>query len=202
MKVKTEIVETSWDTVVLSLKQGSCDVIGSSLIYNAPRAMEVAYVTPFGAKGINLIIDKKNPKHIAKQDDLNNPDITIAAIAGSRELETVQRMFPKAKTLALKVPTDVQIAEWVKRGDADAAALPTITVRWWLNVPENAAWGAMGLPGKDFGNAPNGWAVRIGDPDWQNFLDSYVDWANANSYAQHLYDDYLARTNPFAAAKP
>lgn len=198
MKVKVEPVEVGWDVAVLSLKQGACDLIGASLVYNAPRAMEVAYVAPLGAKGINVVIDKKNPKGIKAPEDLNRPDITLVVEVGTREHETLMRLFPKAKILAVKVQTGIQVVEQVKRGDADAAALPAITVKWWLNVPENAAWGAMGLPGKDFGNSPNGWAVRHGDPDWLNFLNAYVGWVNANSGAQRLYDEYLERTNPFA----
>jgi polar amino acid transport system substrate-binding protein len=198
MKVKVEHVEVGWDVAVLSLKQGACDVIGASLIYNAPRAMEVNYVTPFGAKGINLVIDKRNPKNLQAPEDLNRPEVTLVVEVGTREHETLQRLFPKAKILAVKVQSAIQVVDHVKRGDADGAALPTITVRWWLTVPENAAWGAMGLPGKDFGNSPNGWAVRQADSDWLNFLNSYVGWVNANGAAQRLYDEYLQRTNPFA----
>jgi|tagenome__1003787_1003787.scaffolds.fasta_scaffold20656589_2 polar amino acid transport system substrate-binding protein len=198
MKVKVEIVEVGWDVAVLSLKQGTCDLFASSIVYTAPRAMEVAFVSPFGAKGDNVVIDKRNPKAIRTHSDLNNPNITLVAELGTREQENAQRFFPKAKILAVKVPSTVQIIDWVKRGDADAAVLPTITTRWWLNVPENAAWGAMGFVDNDFGNAPNGWAVRQGDADWLNFLNSYVSWVSANGMAKQLYDEYLDRTNPFA----
>jgi polar amino acid transport system substrate-binding protein len=198
MKVQVEIVEVGWDVAVLSLKQGTCDLFASSIVYTAPRAMEVAFVTPFGAKGDNVVIDKRNPKGIKTHADLNNSNVTLVAELGTREQENAQRFFPKAKILAVKVPSTVQIIDWVKRGDADAAVLPTITTRWWLNVPENAAWGAMGFPDNDFGNAPNGWAVRQGDPDWLNFLNSYVSWVSANGMAKQLYGEYLERTNPFA----
>lgn len=198
MKVKVEFVEVGWDVAVLSLKQGTCDLFASSIVYTAPRAMEIAFATPFGAKGDNIIIAKKNPKNIKTYSDLNNPNITIVAELGTREQENALRLFPRAKTLSVKVPSSVQIIDWVKRGDADAAVLPTITSRWWLNVPENADWGAIGFPGKDFGNAPNGWAVRQGEPDWLNFLNSYVAWVSANGMAQQLYDEYSERTNPFA----
>jgi len=168
MKVKTDIAEVGWDVAVLSLKQGTCDLFASSIVYTAPRAMEIAFVTPFGAKGDNIVIDKKNPKNIKVHADLNSPNITIIA-----ELD------------------------WVKRGDADAAVLPTITARWWLNVAENAAWAAIGFPDSDFGNAPNGWAVRQGDQDWLDFLNSFSGWVTANGMAKQLYDEYLERTNPF-----
>jgi len=198
MKVKVEVTEVGWDVAVLSLKQGTCDLFASSIVYTAPRAMEIAFVTPFGAKGDNIIIDKKNPKSIKAHADLNNPNVTIVAELGTREHENAQRFFPKAHILAVKVPSTVQVIDWVKRGDADAAVVPTITVRWWLNVPENAAWAAMGFPNDDFGNAPNGWAVRQGDAEWLAFLNSFSGWVTANSMAKQLYDDYLERTNPFA----
>ena len=51
MKVKTDIAEVGWDVAVLSLKQGTCDLFASSIVYTAPRAMEIAFMTPFGAKG-------------------------------------------------------------------------------------------------------------------------------------------------------
>jgi polar amino acid transport system substrate-binding protein len=198
MKVKVQPVEVGgFDAAVLTLKQGNCDLIGSSMVYNAPRAMEVNFIRPFGAKGINAVIAKMNKKGLKAPADLNSPDITIITSLGSREHEAAARLFPKAKLIAVKVPAAVQIVEHVKRGDADVALLPTITVKWWLQVPENAEWGTMAFPGQDFGNAPNGWAIRYGDPDWKDFLDNYSNYVAANNIATKLYEDYMERSNPY-----
>lgn len=202
MKVKFQPVEVGgFDSALLTLKQGNCDLIGSSMVYNAPRAMEVNFIRPFGAKGINVVMLKDNPKKLKTPADLNSPDITIVTNLGSREQETAARLFPKAKLLAVKVPASIQIVEHVKRGDANVAVLPTVTVKWWLQVPENAAWGAMGFPGQDFGNAPNGWAIRYGDPDFKDFLDSYSGYIAANNIATDLYEQYMDRANPFLKPK-
>jgi polar amino acid transport system substrate-binding protein len=201
MKVKVEIVEVSWDVAVLSLKQNACDLIGASLVYNAPRAMEVNYIRPFGAKGINVVMRKDNAKPLHDPADMNDPSVTLVVEVGTREHEALKRLFPKAKILAVKVNSPLQVVDYVRRGDADAAALPTITVKWWLQVPENAEWGKMGFPGKDFGNAPNGWAVRYGDPDWKDFLDNYVGNVIATNRAVDLYNDYMQRTNPYLPTK-
>ena len=202
MKVKFQPVEVGgFDAALLTLKQGNCDLIGSSMVYNAPRAMEVNFIRPFGAKGINAVMLKTNPKNLKTPADLNSPNVTIVANLGSREQETAMRLFPKAKLLAVKAPAAIQIVEQVKRGDADVAVLPTITARWWLQVPENAAWGAMAFPGQDFGNAPNGWAIRYGDPDWKDFLDNYSGYVAANNIAAKLYDEYMERANPFTKPK-
>jgi polar amino acid transport system substrate-binding protein len=197
MKVKLEPVEVGWDVAVLSLKQGTCDMFGSSIVYNAPRALEINFIRPFGAKGINVVIPKTNPKKLKNAADMNDPKITLIAELGTREHETAARLFPKAKILAVKATSSIQIVDSVKRGDADAAVLPAITVKWWLQVPENAAWGMMGFPNQDFGNAPNGWAVRYGDPAWKDFLDAFSGWVAANNVSVNLYEDYMKRTNPF-----
>jgi ABC-type amino acid transport substrate-binding protein len=198
MKVKMQPVEVGgFDTAVLTLKRGNCDLIGSSMVYNAPRAMEVNFIRPFGAKGINAVMLKGNPKGLKTPADLNDAGVTIVTSLGSREHEFATRSFPKAKLLAVKVPAAIQIVEHVKRGDATVAILPTITVKWWLQVPDNASWGDIAFPNEDFGNAPNGWAVRYGDPDWKDFLDNYSGYVAANNIAAKLYEEYMERADPF-----
>jgi ABC-type amino acid transport substrate-binding protein len=197
MKVKREIVEVKWDIAVLSLKRGDCDMFGGSFLYNAPRAMEVNYVTPIYRKGVNFIVSKTAKQQFAAPKDFNDPRATVAVVAGTGDHETFKRNFPKANILALNVNSNIQIIEAVRRGDADAAYMSTLTVRWWLALPENAAWAKMAFPDADLFSAPNGWAVRYGDPDWKSFLDSFSQWAVASGTVQALYDQYFERTNPF-----
>jgi hypothetical protein len=40
--------------------------------------------------------------------------------------------------------------------------------------------------------------VRYGDQEWKDFLDQYVRWVAANDLVKHTYDEYMAKTNPFA----
>lgn len=195
MKVKVEPVEVQWSTVVLALNRGDCDLFGASLLYNAPRAMEIAYITPFSAKGINALIKKEKLGQLKSPDDLNNEKMTLAVVAGSRDYEVAQRIFPKAKLLALQVPTDLLAFESVRRGDADVALANGITIRWWSHVEGNQ-W-AVAAFDKDFSTQPNGWAIRYGDPTWKTFLDSYAAWVLSNNMAVNLYEKYLARTSLF-----
>lgn len=197
MKVKVQPVEVQWNTAVLALKRGDCDVFGSSFVYNAPRALEVNFVRPFRAKGLNVVVRKDNKKVFKTPADLNNENVKIAVGLGSREYETGKRLFPKAQFLAMQIQSDVETLAPTRRGDADATILPVININWWLQIPENAQWGKMAFPGNDFGNAPVGWAVRYGDSEWKDFLDMYSGWVAANELAQHHYDDYMQRTNPF-----
>jgi ABC-type amino acid transport substrate-binding protein len=198
MNVKVQPVEVQWDTAVLALKRGDCDFFGSSFVYNAPRALEVEFIKPFRAKGLNAIIRKDNTKSLKTTADLNNENVKIAVGLGSREYETGKRLFPKAQFLALKIQADVESLAPTKRGDSDVTILPIININWWLQIPENAEWGKMAFPGEDFGNSPVGWAVRYGDPEWKDFLDMFSTYVAANDGAKRLYDEYMAKTNPFA----
>jgi ABC-type amino acid transport substrate-binding protein len=197
MKIKIEKVEVTWDVAVVSLGRGDCDLM-SALIYNAPRAMQVNYVRSFWSKPIDALIPKGNPKGFKQSSDLNDAGVKLAVVLGSREHETVQRLFPKATILAQRVQNEAQVIDMVKRGDADAAILPVITIKWWLDIPENGAFGKAAFPDAPFGKAPFGWAVRYGDSDWKDFLDAFSIYVTENDISKKLYDDYLARTNPFA----
>jgi cyclohexadienyl dehydratase len=197
LKLKVEMVEVQWPTVVPSLKRGDCDMYGGSLVYNAPRAAEIAFIRPQWAKGVNAIVKKEDASKFHQPSDLNSPDVTIAVVAGTSENEVARRSFPKAKLLPLQVNSNIQIMESVRRGDAVAALLPKITLDWWLAVPENNTWGQMAFPGTEFAASPNGWAVRYGDPDWARFLDNFSNWASASGLIAQLYEKYVATTNPY-----
>ena len=196
-KAKVEWVEVKWDTVILSLNRKDCDMFGGSLQYNAPRALEVSYIVPFWKKGSKLVARKDAKRKFADPKEFDDPSVTIAAVAGTSDAELVKRQFPKAKLLALNVNSSIQVMDLVRRGDVDAAFVSSAAVRWWLDIPENAAWATDAFPGPDLFPATVGWAIRYGDPDWKSFLDAFSEWAAANGKVQALYDDYFAKTNPF-----
>ena len=198
MKVEVETVEVQWNTAVLALQRGDCDFFGSSFVYNAPRALEVNFITPFRSKGLNAVIRKDNTKGLETASDLDDPNVRIAVGLGSREYETAKRLFPQAELVALQIQADVETLAPTRRGDTDVTILPIININWWLAIPENAEWGKMAFPGEDFGNSPVGWAVAYGDQEWKDFLDMYVRFVQANNVVTELYDEYRAKTNPFA----
>lgn len=199
MKVKVEPVEVQFGTAPLSLNRGDCDLFGASLLYNAPRALEINFVRPFAAKGINGVVSKEKAGRFKKIEDLNDPSVTIAVQAGSRDHEVSQRIFPKAKLLALQSQTDLAVFDSVRRGDADIAFANGITIRWWTKVQGND-WAVPAFDA-DFSTQQNGWAIRYGDSDWKDFLDSFAAWIVANNKAAELYDSYLSRTSLFDTKK-
>lgn len=200
MHVKVQPVEVTWATAVSAIKQGDCELFGASLLYNAPRAMQIEYIVPFSAKGMNAVIPVNNPKHFTKPSDFDRPGITLAVVAGSRDYEVAKREFPKAKIKAYQTPTDIGLFAAIRNGDADAAFANGITIRWWLRNTDNKKWATIVFP-HDFSVQPNGWAIRYGDPEWKSFLDSFARYVLANHQAADLYAAYLARKSLFSPTK-
>jgi ABC-type amino acid transport substrate-binding protein len=195
MKVKVEPVEVTFATAVLALNRGDCDLFGASLLFNAPRALEINFIRPFAAKGINGLVSKEKADRFKTFEDFNSEDVTLAVQAGSRDEEVSKRIFPKAKILSLQISTDLAAFDSIRRGDADVALANGITIRWWTKVEGND-WAVPALA-SDFSTQPNGWAIRYGDPDWKDFLDAYANWVIADNRAAQLYDAYLSKTSLF-----
>lgn len=86
---------------------------------------------PFSAEGISVVVKKEDPKKLKRAEDLNSDEVTLGVVAGTRELGTAKWLFPNAKLVGLKA-TSIQLPKSVRRGDADAARLPT--------VPSSGGW--------------------------------------------------------------
>lgn len=197
MHVKVQPVQVTWATAVSAIKQGECELFGASLLYNAPRAMQIEYILPFSAKGMNAVIPVNNPKHFKDPSDFDKPGVVLGVVAGSRDQEVAKRQFPKAKILAYQTPTDIGLFAAIRNGDVDAAFANGLTIRWWLRNTDNKKWASVAFP-DDFSVQPNGWAIAYGDPEWKSFLDSFARYVLANHQAEHLYASYLARTSLFS----
>lgn len=198
MHVKVRPVNVTWATAVSAIKQGECELFGASLLYNAPRAMQIEYIVPFSKKGSNAVILAANPKQFTKPLDFDKPGVKLAVIAGSRDQFVAEREFPKAKILAYQSPTDIGLFAAVRNGDADAAFANGLTIRWWLQNTDNKKWARIAFA-DDLSVQPNGWAIAYGHPKWKSFLDSFARYVAAEHQAEHLYASYLARKSLFTS---
>src|SRR5258706_436084 len=72
-----------------------------------------------------------------------------------------------------------------------------VEVKWDISVLSLKRADCDMFGGSFVFNAPHGWAIRYGDPDWKSFLDSFAQWAVASGTVQALYETYFERANPF-----
>jgi polar amino acid transport system substrate-binding protein len=157
--VGLEFVETSWSGIIPDLLNRESDLIMSGLWVTVPRALE----------GIHVIASRAAAARLKSPADLDRPGTKIAVYAGTLQERLAARRFPKATLV--KVSGDADHLAPVLAGAADAALVPTFAPQ----VIVRAAPDRLAAPfAQPLSSASAAIGVRKGDPDFLNFLDSWL----------------------------
>jgi polar amino acid transport system substrate-binding protein len=169
MGVGVEFVETSWSGIIPDLIDREFDVVMAGLWVTVPRALVINFTTPTAVEGIHVIASRAAAARLKSPADLDRPGTKIAVYAGTLQERLATRRFPKATLV--KVSGDADHLAPVLAGDADAALVPTFAPQ----VIVRAAPDRLATPfEKPLSSASAAIGVRKGDPDFLNFLDSWL----------------------------
>jgi polar amino acid transport system substrate-binding protein len=165
--VRTEFVLTTWDEVVADLVEGDTDLVIAGLWPTVDRALLVNFTTPTAVEGVYLVASSKVPGRA--KSDFDRPGIRIATFPDTVQARAARRHFPRATHVDVK--PDEKELDFLLRGRADAAVVSTISPGGVLE----AARGQVRLPLSDpLQTTPAAIAVRKGDPDFLNFLETWL----------------------------
>lgn len=188
--VKAEYQEVSWQDSTVALRRGDFDLFASSMTYTVPRAAVVAFPLPqLWQRGLLALTHKDNAGRWKRHQDLNSTDVTFSLNVGSSAETIVRKLFPKANVttttgqlLTAAEPVRTKRADIWVNGDSDI-----------MIFAKKNDWAAVIDQANPFGVAPNTWAVRYGDPDWQSFISSWCAYASASGLVKARYEHYLAQ---------
>jgi len=167
--VGLEFVETSWSGIIPDLLNRESDLIMSGLWVTVPRALVINFTTPTAVEGIHVIAGRAAASRLKSPADLDRPGTKIAVYAGTLQERLAARSFPNATLL--KVSGDADHLAPVLAGEADAALVPTFAPQ----VIVRAAPDRLAAPfAQPLSSASAAIGVRKGDPDFLNFLDSWL----------------------------
>ncbi len=94
MGVKLEIVPATWATLVTGLEVGQYDVIFANLFATPERAVSVAFTQPYDTYGFHVMV--KSDSAITSLDQLNDPSVSFAGVAGTVEAQYPKELYPNA----------------------------------------------------------------------------------------------------------
>lgn len=115
--VEVEFVATDWKTLVSGVTSGKYHMTGSASISPA-RAKAAGYsMSYFSLATVPLILDRNAEKY-QDWEDLNHPDVTVAATLGTTQEKQVKDFFPDAKHQIVEAPA--RDFQEVLAGRADA----------------------------------------------------------------------------------
>lgn len=169
MGVRVEFVETSWSGIIADLIGRDFDVIISGLWVTVPRALVINYTTPSAVEGVYVIASRAAAAGLKAPADLDRPGTKIVVYAGTLQERLAARRFPKATLV--KVAGDGDHLAPVLAGEAQAVLVPTFAP----DVIVRAAPDRLALPfAQPLSSASTAFGVRKGDPDFLNFLESWL----------------------------
>ena len=185
LEIKIEYQEVSWANATVGLRKGDYDIFGSSLFYTMPRALVISYVGPMWRKG-RLALTHKDYAHMFKSEkDFNDPSVTWSHVGGASEENWITTSYPDAKRLAIQ-GHEVMALEMVRNKKAHLYGSGETSIR--IYAEKNKDWARVVDNEHSIGLAPNTWAIRYGDPEWQTFLNFYASHLVASGYMQRRYD--------------
>ena len=179
MGVEVEFVRTNWSYVISSLIAEDFDAIISGMTMLPSRNLRVNFSSPYNFTGVYLVANAENTADLESLDDFNSSEVTIAARRGSSAIPAIENVFPDAMILLFDSASEVLAA--VVAGDADAAAAFATTRTTWVEAhPDTLRL----VSEESFAAEALGMAVRKGDLDILNFLNSWIAVNEANGWLE------------------
>ncbi len=113
--------ETGYGNYTEDLNADRFDVMCASLWVDAGRIKNSLLIDPAYYSGVYLVVKDNDDRFNNNYEILNSPDYTIATIDGDITATLADKLFPKAKKIALTSMNNAsELAEHVKTGKADA----------------------------------------------------------------------------------
>lgn len=194
--VKLELVPTQWDGIIPALLTGKFDVIIGGMSIRADRAKKVNFTVPYNYTGMSIVANRAKLPGKASLADFNDPSVTIAARSGTTAAKVAEKLLPKAKLLLFS--EEPQAVQEVLTGRAQA----------FISMAPKPAFEAVAHKDKlylpfsgTFTREPNAMAVRKGDPDTLNALDSWIRAVEAEGWFQERFR-YWFETRDWADKLP
>ena len=183
MGVEIEFARTNWHYIIPALLAEEFDVIISGMQILPERNLKINFTSPYDSTDLYLVAHTGHAAGAADRAPLaafNRAGVTIAARRGTSTIPALKNVFPEARLRLFD--TDTALLQALLAGEVHAAAAYGITRRtlWITAHPET-----LYLPSEEpFAAGVVGMAVRKGDLDTLNFLNSWIAVNTANGWLE------------------
>jgi len=178
-----EWVEVPFQEIISAQKAGRFDMAGIPVVNTSERALEVAFATaPAFLEGTYLF--QRKGLGITSRDQLNDPDITIAILAGSAQAITAKLLFPKAKLKEL--PDDVAATADVRTKRSDALFVGDYA------VGDARSKGLELIEDKPVSTAWNTFFMPQGETQMNEFVTTFLQNKAADLSLANLWQKFVA----------
>jgi polar amino acid transport system substrate-binding protein len=168
MGVEARMVQLDFDRLLDALDDGEVDVVMSGMTITPQRVERVTFVGPYFTSGKTLLTRSAELAAIEIPEDLDDPELRIAALRGSTSEEFVRTSLPQSKLL-LTAGLDEAVRKVVS-GEIDGLVADRETCFFAvLRYPDEGLIASAAT----FTLEPMGIAVALDQPRLANLLRSY-----------------------------
>ena len=175
--VSVEFVPTKWAGIIPALLTGKFDVIIGGMGILPQRNLKVNFSIPYDYSGVAIVAHKQLAADFSRLEDFNRAEVVVTARLGSTSAAAANKFLPKAQKRFFD--DESQVIQELINGKAHALLAGTpLPAYQALKHPDKLFLPLKGTITKE----PIGFAVRKGDFDSLNFLDSWVRVVEAEGW--------------------
>ncbi len=179
--VKAEFVPTKWAGIIPSLLTGKFDVIIGGMGIQPQRNLKVNFSIPYDFSGVAIVAHRQLAAGFSRLEDFNRAEVVVTARLGSTAAAAANKLLPKAQKRFFD--DESQVIQELLNGKVHAllggTPLPAYQA---LKYPDQLFLPLKGTITRE----PIGFAVRKGDFDTLNFLDSWIRVVEAEGWLAEL----------------
>ncbi len=181
--VKPRFIEAISDNRIPFLKDGTADLILSTMTINAERDEEIDFSEPyFIARGRILV--KKDNNEIKDVKDLAGKE--VCTVLGSTYEETLKKQAPTAKRRL--VDTYSECLELIQNGAVDAESTDDVILTGHIIQDDS-----LKLVGEPLTTEPYGAGIKDGDTAFKEFVDESIQKFKTDGRWARTYDKWIGR---------
>lgn len=186
---KIEFSESSWGTFIAALQSKQCDVVVTGLFSTIERAPSVAFTRPMFYIG-NSVLVRRGETRFKELSDFDKPSVRIVVLQGEIGHLYAQKNLKNATVTVLQGADLSLPLEQVRLGQADAAFTEEWVIERYTQAhPDTVNFLSLN-PKATYGINPVTWAVRHEDSDLLNFLNTSINYLEAEGKFQELEQKY------------
>ena len=169
MGVKLKVINTAWDSIIGGLLTDKYDLIMGGMTVTQSRNLKVNFVDPYITIGQTMMIRKELNSKITKAIQLDKPEYTIATKTGTTGEIATKKFFKHAKIVTFESESDAAVE--VMNGRADAMMYDQPYIGIFVGSKGKGKLVHLDTP---LTYEPLGWAIKKGDPDFENWLNNFL----------------------------
>jgi len=176
-----EFVQQDPAARIPNIVTGKVDIVSQFMTITGARAQLVAFTRPYYVEGIALLA-RPDGERKSNAELLDGGEKTKVSILQNVDAEkNVHDVLPQSQVMMLD--TQANVVQALESGRVDAAAVDLSTVRWLVKRKPDRYFDS----GVRWASMLYGAAVKQGDSDWLNFVNTAFDVA-MHGHINEIYD--------------